>query len=250
MGARLLLAVAALAAAAPAGAQRAVPPLAGPVVDEAGLLDAGSRRELEDLARAAWALPPERRVQLQILVVGSLEGDSIEDFASRAFQAWRLGEKGRDNGVLVVVARDERRVRIETGYGAEGGLTDAQSGRIIRSVIQPAFREGRYGEGLYAAAVQVLSALGALPEGTARPRAPSGGVHLSALLVVLLVMALIALRIFSAFGPMRRRFWTSGGWGGGLGGGWGGGFGGGSGGGGGWSGGGGSSGGGGASGSW
>ncbi len=249
MGARLLIAVAALAAAAPAGAQRAVPPLAGPVVDEAGLLDAGSRRELEALARGAWALPPERRVQLQILVVGSLEGDSIDDFANRAFQVWRLGEKGRDNGVLIVVARDERRVRIETGYGAEGGLTDAQAGRIIRSVIQPAFREGRYGEGLYAAAVQVLSALGSLPEGTAvRPRAPPGGVHLSALLVVLLVIALIAFRIFSAFGPTRRRFWYGGGWGGGLGGGWGGGFGGG--GGGGWGGGGGSSGGGGASGSW
>lgn len=253
MGARLFLAVAALAAFAPAGAQRAIPPLGGPVVDEAGLLDIRSRRELEDLARAAWALPPERRVQLQILVVGSLQGDSIEDFASRAFRAFGLGDRGRDNGVLIVVARDERRVRIETGYGAEGALTDAQAGRIIRGVIQPAFRAGRYGEGLYQAGAQVLSALGALPEGTAvRPGAPSGGVHLSALLVVLLVLAVIAFRIVSAFGPARRRWY--GGWGGGLGG-WGGGLGGGSGGGGfggggGWGGGGGSSGGGGASGSW
>jgi uncharacterized protein len=254
MGARLLLAVAALAAAAPAAAQRAVPRLTGPVVDEAGLLDAGARRRLEALSRAAWAQPEGRRVQLQVLIVGSLEGDSIEDLASRAFEAWGLGEKGRDNGVLILVARDDRRVRIETGYGTEGALTDAQAGRIIRNVIQPAFREGRYGDGLYAAGVQVLSALGALPEGTAAPAArPGGGIHLSALAIVLLGMAIVAFRILSFVGPRRRRFWY-GGWGGGLGGGWGGGLGGGGGwgggGGGGWSGGGGGSGGGGASGSW
>jgi uncharacterized protein len=255
MGARLLLAVAALAAAAPVAAQRAVPRLAGPVVDEPGLLDAGARRRLETLSRAAWAQPEGRRAQLQLLIVGSLEGDSIEDFASRAFQAWGLGEKGRDNGVLIVVARDDRRVRIETGYGTEGALTDAQAGRIIRNVIQPAFREGRYGDGLYSASVQVLSALGALPEGTRAPppAGSGGGIHLSALAIVLLGIALVAFRIFSSFGPRRRRFWYGGwgdGWGGG--GGWSGGGGGGwsGGGGGGWSGGGGGSGGGGASGSW
>jgi uncharacterized protein len=214
------------------------------VVDEAGLLGAADRRALEDLCRAAWALPAERRIQLQYLLVRSLEGDTVEDLAARAFEAWKLGDRGRDRAVLVVVAREDRRIRIETGYGAEGALTDAQAGRIIRNVLAPAFREGRPGAGLREAGVQILAALGALPEGTQARRgagpAPESG--FIALGVLALVVLAVVLRIASGFVPGRRRW--GGPWGGGLGGGWGGG------GGGGWSGGGGSSGGGGASGSW
>jgi uncharacterized protein len=243
-----------LAAALPAAA-RTVPALTGPVVDEAGLLGAGDRRALEGLCRAAWELPADRRVQLQYLLVRSLEGDAIEDLAARAFEAWKLGERGRDRAVLVVVARDDRRVRIETGYGAEGALTDAQAGRIIRNVVAPAFREGRPGAGLREAGVQILAALGALPEGiqarrAARPAPEAGFIALGVLALVALA---VVLRIGAGFGLRRRRwggFW-GGPWGGGLGGGWSGGGGGGwGGGGGGWGGGGGSSGGGGASGSW
>ncbi len=223
-------------------------------MDEAGLLSTGDRRRLEALCRAAWEQPAERRVQLQYLLVRSLEGEDVEGFAVRVFEAWKLGEKGRDNGVLVVVSGGDRRVRIETGYGNEGALTDAQAGRIIRSAIAPAFREGKYGEGLFQAGGQILSALGALPQGidagrqAARPSRPLGiG---TALLVLLIAVAALG-RAFTGFGPSRRRFFYggsggpwSGGWGSGGGGGgsWGGG--------GGWSGGGGSSGGGGASGSW
>ncbi len=252
---RLLLAALLALAAAPAAA-RPVPALTGPVVDEAGVLDAGERRALDALSRAAWEQDPARRVQLQYLVVGSLEGDAIEDFAVRAFEQWKLGERGRDNGVLVVVAVKDRRVRIETGYGAEGGLTDAQSGRIIRGTLAPAFREGRYGQGLYDAGVQILGALGALPEGTQDRHAarPLPATRFSSLALVGFVLVVLFLRMLTGFGPRRRRgFWYGGwgGWGGGLGGGWGGGWGGGlGGGGGGWGGGGGRSGGGGASGSW
>jgi uncharacterized protein len=96
--------------------------------------------------------------------VPSLDED-LEAFAVRVFVAWKLGDKGWDNGVLVLVARDDRKVRIEVGYGAEGALTDAKAGRIIRATIAPAFREGRYGEGLYTAGVQILTTLGALPSG-------------------------------------------------------------------------------------
>jgi len=245
---RSLAAALLLAAAGPAAA-RPVPALSGPVVDEAGLLDGGSRARLEELCRAAWSQPAGRRVQLQFLLVKSLDGDAVEDFAVRAFEAWKLGDRGRDNGVLVVVAPTERRVRIETGYGAEGGLTDAQAGRIIRDTLGPAFRAGRYGDGLYAAGAQILAALGAMPEGVRRPTASSPNPlgNLSALAIVAIVIAFLVLRVaMSSFGPRRRRWWWGGGpWGGGGfgGGGWGGG-------GGGWGGGGGSSGGGGASGSW
>jgi uncharacterized protein len=256
------LALAAAAGAAPAAARAAghpVPQLTGPVVDEAGLLSAGDARRLEALSRAAWELPADRRVQLQYLVVKSLDGDDIEGYAARAFEAWKLGDR-KDNGVLVVVSAGERRVRIETGYGNEGALTDAQAGRIIRGTIAPAFRAGRYGDGLYDAGVQILSALGALPEGgTARQVArPQPGLGLGATLLLFIVMLVVMGRMFTGFGPRRRRWYGGfggpfgglGGWGGGLGGGgWsGGGWGGG--GGGGWGGGGGRSGGGGASGGW
>ena len=252
-GSHLWAVTALLLLASPArSAARDVPALTGPVVDEAGLLDTGDRRRLEALSRAAWEQAAEHRAQLQYLLVRSLGGDDIDGFAVRVFEAWKLGEKGKDNGILVVVALEDRKVRIETGYGNEGALTDAQAGRIVRSTIAPAFREKRYGEGLYQAGVQVLSALGSLPQGigprqTARPQPIRG---FGTVAIIALVMVALFARMLTGFGPRRRRFWGSP-WGGGLGGGgWGGGGLGGGGGGGSWGGGGGSSGGGGASGSW
>jgi len=175
----------------------------------------------------------------------------------RVAEAWKLGTKGRDDGVLVVVAVKDRKVRIEVGGGLEGGLTDAQSGRIIRTAIVPAFREGRYGEGLHAAGQQILGALGAMPPGMSQaPRrqvqkeipVPIVGALLAFLfslgapVLFLLVLGFVILRALLGLGRRGPR----GPWGGG------GGFGGGgfSGGGGGWSGGGGGFSGGGASGSW
>jgi len=242
---------AALVAVAASASARDIPALTGPVVDEAGLLDASAVRRLEGLSRAAWGQPAEHRVQLQYLIVKSLQGEDVEGFAVRAFQAWQLGEKGRDNGVLIVVARDDRKIRIETGYGNEGGLTDAQAGRIIRSTIAPAFRSGSYGPGLFDAGVQVLSALGALPPDAGRrlaqpSRRQGAG---TGVIVGLVVLFLLARMMFSGFGPRRRGGFFGGPFGGGWGGG--GGFGGfGGGGGGSWGGGGGRSGGGGASGGW
>jgi uncharacterized protein len=250
---RRALALAALAAVASVPAAAAalvpVPPLTGPVVDVAGLLDAGSARRLDGLARAANAQGGERRVQLQYLVVPSLEGEPIEDFSIRVAEAWRLGGARRDDGVLVTVAVQDRAVRIEVGGGLEGALTDAQSARIIRGTIAPAFRAGEYGEGLYQAGVQILSVLGALPPDVARhvaqPRPP---VRISSLLMIGVFVVLFLVRVLGGFGLRRRRhlWWGGGPWIGG-GGGWGGG---GGLGGGGWSGGGGGFSGGGASGRW
>jgi uncharacterized protein len=219
-------------------------------VDEAGLLSGGDARRLEALARAARAQGDRQGVQLQYLVVRTLEGEPIESFSIRVAEAWKIGSKGKDNGVLVAVASEDRQVRIEVGGGLEGGLTDAQSSRIIRGTIVPAFRAGRYGDGLYEAGVQILAALGALPSGVEPARRAPRGVHLSSLTIVLLFIGFLVLRMLLGFAPRRRRsLW----WGGGpLGGGWGGGGwgGGGGGGGGGWSGGGGGFSGGGASGRW
>jgi uncharacterized protein len=240
-----------LVAGAPAAAQVPIPPLTGPVVDTAGALDAGSVRRLEALAQAARGQGGQG-VQLQYLVVGALEGEPIEDYAIRVAEAWKLGTAAQDNGVLVVVAMAERAVRIEVGNGIEGGLTDVQASRIIRNSIAPAFQARRYGDGLYDAGVQILSALGALPQGVAAPAPrPAPRVHFGSSAILLFFVLSFLLRGLFGMGRRRRRsLW----WGGGpfIGGGWGGGRGGFGGGGGfgGWSGGGGGFSGGGASGRW
>lgn len=252
---RLLAAALLLATAAPAAAERPIPSLTGPVVDEAGLVDARWAQRLSDLSRAARAREGGTGVQLQYLLVSSLEGEAIESFSMRVAERWQLGTRGKDNGVLVVVARDDRRMRIEVGGGVEGGLTDAQSGRIIRNIMAPAFREGRYGEGLYDAGRQILAALGSLPEGMAEPRGrpeprnvPVVGPFLALLLGLGAPFVFGLLVLIVVLGTLigRRRGWggTWGGGGGWGGGGWGGG------GGGSWGGGGGGFSGGGASGSW
>lgn len=244
---RALAVAAALAAALPVAAATPVPTLTGPVVDAAGLLGGGDAERLAALSRAARAAEGGQGVQLQYLIVRSLDGEPIEDYSIRVAEAWRIGSRGKDNGVLVTVAVADRQVRIEVGGGLEGALTDAQSSRIIRGTIAPAFRAGRYGDGLYDAGVQILGALGALPSDVraAPPRRP--GTHVSSLAVLLLFVVAFVVRVLTGFGPRRRRsLWWGGGppWGGGWGGG---GFGGG---GGGWSGGGGGFSGGGASGRW
>jgi uncharacterized protein len=83
-----------------------------------------------------------------VVTVKSLEGRPVEDYANRLFNAWGIGKKGRDNGVLVLVARDEREMRIEVGYGLEGVLPDGLAGAVIRETFIPRFRDGRYREGI------------------------------------------------------------------------------------------------------
>jgi uncharacterized protein len=243
--AALLAVVAAPSAARP---EVAIPPLTGPVVDAAGLLSRDDVRRLEALARAARTREGGTGVQLQYLIVPSLEGEPIEDYSIRVAEAWKIGTRGEDNGVLVTVALEDRAVRIEVGGGLEGGLTDLQSSRIVRGTIVPAFRAQRYGQGLYDAGVQILGALGALPSGIQPVRSPRPQVRLSSLAILALFILMFVGRALTGFGPRRRRhlWWGGGPWIGG--GGWGGG--GGFGGGGGWSGGGGGFSGGGASGRW
>ncbi len=255
------LALLLLVAAPPAAAEVAVPRLTGPVVDPAGAIDARWEQRLADLSRAARAQNNGAGPQLQYLVVSTTEGEAIEDFAMRVADAWKLGTKGKDDGVLVVVAVKDRKVRIEVGGGLEGGLTDAQSGRIIRTAIVPAFKQERYGEGLHAAGQQILGALGALPEGMSKAQERQtvekeiGGIPILGALFaflfglgspvfILLVIAFVIVRALLGAGRHGPRGpWGGGGFGGG-------GFSSGGGGGGGWSGGGGGFSGGGASGSW
>jgi len=245
--ARLAAASLALAAAGAALAQTPVPRLTGPVVDEAGLLSSAESSRLERLARAAHDQKGGQGPQLQYVIVKTLGGEPIEVFTIRVAEAWTIGNAGRGDGIIVAVASQDREVRIEVGNGIEGGLTDAQASRIVRNTIVPAFRAGQFGDGLYDAGVQILAALGSLPQGVSRS-APRHGASSSVIGFLVLLVLISLLRGFLGFGFRRRRllWWGGGPW---IGGGWGGGSGG-RGGGGGWSGGGGGFSGGGASGRW
>lgn len=121
------------------------PEMAGPVNDLAGIMTAESR---QSLAEYLSAVNSQTGVQVGVLTVPSLEGDSIEAFSMRTAEKWKLGQKGKDNGALLVVAARDRAVRIEVGYGLEAELTDMKCGLIIRSVIAPAFRGGDYSRGI------------------------------------------------------------------------------------------------------
>ncbi|MFH1427265.1 MAG: TPM domain-containing protein [Patescibacteria group bacterium] len=96
--------------------------------------------------------------ELAIVIINSLEGDTIENFAVELFKDWGIGEKGKDNGVLMLVALEDRKIRIEVGYGLEGALTDAQSSWIINQVMKPAFRNNDYYNGINEAADKIIMA--------------------------------------------------------------------------------------------
>lgn len=121
-----------------------VPPLQAPVTDRANLF---SKSELQDLNAYLYAIHEKSDVQIAVLTVPSLEGNAIEDYSIRVAEAWQIGKKGKDSGVIVVIAAADRKVRIEVGYGLEDTLTDARTNKIIRSVMVPAFEKHEYGRG-------------------------------------------------------------------------------------------------------
>ncbi len=122
-----------------------VPLLKGRVNDHAGLLSPAALSRLDLLLKD---FEDRDSTQIVVLTVPSLEGDSLEDFSIRVAEQWRIGQKGLDNGAILLVSRDDRKVRIEVGYGLEGRLTDLAAGRIIRETIVPEFRAGRFDQGV------------------------------------------------------------------------------------------------------
>ena len=128
-----------------AAAALEVPALKGRVSDYGGMLPPEAERRLETLLKE---LEEKDSTQVAVLTIPSLDGDSLEDFSMRVAERWKIGRKGFDNGVILIIARDDRKVRIEVGYGLEGRLTDLTAGRIIRDRIVPEFRAGRFDQGV------------------------------------------------------------------------------------------------------
>jgi uncharacterized protein len=132
------------------------PALAGRVVDDAAVLDSATRASLtEKLA----ALETKSTDQLVVATVRSLQGTSVEDYANRLFREWRLGQQGKNNGVLMLVAPNDRKVRIEVGYGLEGTLPDAVSKLIIENAILPRFRANDFAGGISRGVDDVIQVL-------------------------------------------------------------------------------------------
>lgn len=167
-------------AAAPALRAAEVPYLSGRVVDEAGILSQAARERIE----AALATHEENTTnQVAVVTIPSLGGDSVEEFAVKVFSTWKLGRKDKDNGVLLVVVPQERRMRIEVGYGLEGTLTDGAAGTILRTALAPRFKAGDYDGGIEAGVAAILAVLEgrglndaatAEPEAAARTSSGSG----------------------------------------------------------------------------
>jgi uncharacterized protein len=248
--------------AAPAAADPTFPPLTGRIVDNAGLLTAEDKAAIEgELA----ALEQKSTDQIVVATVPSLQGYPIEDYGYRLGRAWGIGQKDKNNGIILIVAPAERKVRIEVGRGLEPQMTDTMSKLIIENAILPAFRRGDFSGGIRAGVRDIKDViLGDAAE--VQERAKRGKAapdqDWEALILILFWVAIFIFVIYAqmrharempqTIGRNRRRrggygpiIIPGGGWSGNWGGGWSGG-----GGGGGWSGGGGDFGGGGASGGW
>jgi uncharacterized protein len=133
-----------------------VPPLRGRVNDLAGILSPDTVKRLEG---ALAAFEASDSTQVVVLTVPSLEGDTIEGFSIKTAQKWGIGQKGKDNGALLVVSKGDREVRIEVGRGLEGSLTDALSGRIIDHVIVPEFKKGDFNAGVEQGVDKIMAAV-------------------------------------------------------------------------------------------
>ncbi|MFT4178181.1 MAG: YgcG family protein [Thermomonas sp.] len=189
LAAQVLLLIALLCLPWSAGAQQAaIPALASPVVDTTGTLDAATRQQLE---QQALDLQQRKGAQLQVLMVPSTQPETIEQYAVRAFESFKLGRKGIDDGVLLVVAKDDRKVKIEVGYGLEGAIPDIAAGRVIQEYLVPKFRAGDYAGGVVDATAQLVKLVDGepLPEPLAQhPTGPDrGGDWVLALFVAFIV---------------------------------------------------------------
>ena len=176
-------------------AAKEVPFLSGRVVDEAGLLSAAVRQRIDgELA----ALERETGDQVAVLILESLGGEPLEDYSVRVAQTWKLGQKGKDNGILLLISRDDRKLRIEVGYGLEGTMTDLRSNEVIDQVIRPRFQQGDFDGGVEQGVDAIVKVLRGQPL-PARPAAPTIGMMPIGMRIIFAFVFLLVIGIFSLF---------------------------------------------------
>jgi uncharacterized protein len=175
------------------------PALTDRVVDDAGILDAATRQALTDKVAAVEAKSGD---QIVVVTLKSLQGTSIEDYGYQLGRHWGIGEKTRNNGALLIVAPNERKVRIEVGYGLEGALTDAVTRLIIANAILPRFRANDFAGGIVRGVDDIVQVVSGDAEeykrrAAQRPDSAPQGVDAATLMLILVV-------IFVIFTIMRR----------------------------------------------
>jgi len=191
-----LLALALCAPLARAETLAPIPALDAPVVDTTGTL---STADVSRLRAQALDLQQRKGSQLQILIVPTTAPESIEQYAQRVFDQWKLGRQGVDDGVLLLVAKDDHRARIQTGYGLEGAIPDIAAGRIIQEYLVPKFRAGDFAGGLDDASAQLVRLIDgeALPEPMAVDASRTDGGDWVVALLIGFFAAMFARSLFS-----------------------------------------------------
>jgi uncharacterized protein len=159
-----------------------VPVLKGRINDYAGMISGTAKAQLE--TRLA-ELEKTESTQVVILTVPSLDGEIPEEFSMKVVEKWKIGQKGYDNGVLFLVSRDDRKVRIEVGYGLEGRLTDLLAGRIVDNDVVPAFKAGQYDIGFVRGVESILLAVRG--EYKAKQKAKTGDVPVGTLVFLIIL---------------------------------------------------------------
>ena len=175
------------AAAAPGDGLQPIPPLQARVTDLTGTLSAAERGALE-AKLADWETRTTN--QLVVLIVPTTQPEAIEAYSIRVAEAWKIGQKGKDNGAILLVAKNDKKMRIEVGYGLEGVLTDLTSHRIISETIAPQFAQGQFAAGLEAGVDRIISVADSgepLPAPAAQRRPARHGFDFGTLALILLV---------------------------------------------------------------
>lgn len=201
----LLLLLLALLVPVPTGSvfaqvESSVPFLSGRVVDTAGMIPGDVETQL---VQELDALEKATSAQVVVLTIDTLGGEAIEDYSHQVAETWKLGQEGRDDGVLFLIVRDDRKMRLEVGYGLEPLLTDALSRRILSDVVTPRFRAGDFSGGVEAGVEAVVGVLQGNPEAVpaeARGRATGAVSGLTQLFVFLLTVGTFSLSAIFARG--------------------------------------------------
>lgn len=183
---------------------QSLPELTGRVVDSADMLSAHTEDVLNGLLEAH---EKQNSNQVVVVTVPDLKGESIEDFGNRLGRYWGIGQAGRDNGVLLIVAPNERKVRIEVGYGLEGALPDALAHRIVQDEVLPSFRDNQMDDGVLAGTRAILLAI----EGEYEPVTswnPVPAVNVEEILVLAVIVLILGIVVID---HVRNEGWNSGG---------------------------------------
>ena len=174
-----------------------VMPLKGRVNDYAGILAPATATQLE---HALKSFETDQSTQLAVLTIPSLEGESLEAYSLKVAETWKIGQQVLDNGAILLIAQNDRKLRIEVGYGLEGSLTDLVCGRIIRNVIVPRFKEGNFDQGVIDGVNAMMAAVKGEFSAADAPRRATGNQDYQGFFIML---ACILLFIGKAVGDQK-----------------------------------------------